>query len=796
MMKSHLRSLADGGLTSAMSAPSFVSKKHSNSISQHRMPGLSTMQLAIQALLTGMLSMAASAQAQERTAVYPETGIAQRRLPDIHVQARKESLADKQKKRITSEEMAARNVISMADIVRYEPLISVPAALSGSGNIWDGAGSTGFHIRGIEGNRIGMDLDGIAMPEAAPKPDGVTLNSFASGREYVDVETLRAVQIGYSAADGSGLGGGVSFASKSPSDFVSQDGDRYASYRNGYQSVNRSQFHTLTGATQSGNWQGMAIAVYRKGQEASSKGDVPVNPDQWHSSAVLAKLAYQATATQKYVFTLDGYERNHERQLNNKQGGLYPDGAAQDSVTRRQRISLEHSAQIDSGWLDSINSQIYWQDAKVSENTQARYLFGGKAYQRQILTSFDNNSYGVSTQLMKQWTPQHQTYVNVQASHTSSKRPWLEDRTVLATGAHQITSKNRMADMDTDQLALTVKDEQQWMWNQHRISLTPSLRADYRKLKPVNLQQYVVAVPAAAREIRTETDTVLTPAVELAIGLGRDLDVYAQYKHGNRLPSAAERTGTFDSFSYTGAGNGYAVLGNSRLKKESSDAAELGLRGSPVRGWQLRSALFYTRYHDFIEYVAQAPDPVNYPSITFGLYRPENIGEVTTRGIEASSRIELGAWAPALTGYALDLAAGYTRGDALNQKTGQRAALASVAPAKFSAGLNYDDPAGRFGIAVYARHVAGKQAPDDVISGIATARFAVPAYSVVDVSSWWRISQQLRVQAAISNLADRKYWDYASARGLAAGTTAAALADIERQAQPGRHFSVSMNLSF
>ena len=91
--------------------------------------------------------------------------------------------------------LTRQGATDMQNVARYAPLVSVPGAASGSGNVWDGAGNTGFNIRGVEGNRVGLDLDGIELPEAAPKPDASTLNGFGVGRDYVDPETFRSVTI-------------------------------------------------------------------------------------------------------------------------------------------------------------------------------------------------------------------------------------------------------------------------------------------------------------------------------------------------------------------------------------------------------------------------------------------------------------------------------------------------------------------------------------------------------------------------------------------------------------------------
>jgi hemoglobin/transferrin/lactoferrin receptor protein len=65
-----------------------------------------------------------------------------------------------------------------------------------------------------------------------------------------------------------------------------------------------------------------------------------------------------------------------------------------------------------------------------------------------------------------------------------SRRPWREDRTVTKTGAHQITNKNRMADMDTDKLAAYLRGEFGFTLGGRQLTLTPGLRAEQRKLTP------------------------------------------------------------------------------------------------------------------------------------------------------------------------------------------------------------------------------------------------------------------------------------------------------------------------
>ena len=702
---------------------------------------------------------------------------------------------------VTADDLERRNVTEMGGIVRYLPLITAPAAASGSGSVWDGSGNTGYNIRGLEGNRVSLELDGIALPDAAPKPDGNTLNAFATGRDYFDPETFREVRIdsGTTAASGAnpGLGGGVAFITKSPEDYLGEGQDYYVAYKYGRATADRSNAHTLTGAARIGtNLQGLAVYVHRDGEQADSRGTTPVNPDDWHSNALLSKLVWALPGEQKLDLTVDMFERKNKRDLRSKVSTYYPTGVQQDSTTRRTRVSLGHDVALkDFALFDRLTSKVYLQNANTDDKTQGRYTFGSPA-QRSIETSFKNDSIGVTSEAFKQLNADNALLYGVQLEQLKTRRPWREDRRIIATGQHQITNKNRMADMDTTKLALYVRDDLSFDIAGKKAVLTPGLRADYRKDAPKNLQRYAIGVPGAAKEVRKQSDTYFTPSLSLSVEVLPQMNAYATVTRGTRLPTAAERTGTYDSISYTGTGRGYAVLGNANLRKETSQAYELGLKGDVVKGLSMHASVYQTEYKNMIEYVMQEDDPVNYPTITQGLFRPENIGNARTWGAELTLRAELGAWAPAMQGYHVDLATGVAKGRSFNTLTGDSGGLASVAPAKTALSVGYDHANELFGLALTAVHAGDKQAPNDLLTGTTAPRFKVPSYTIFDLSTYWNVHKNAKIIVGVYNLTDRKYWDYAAARSLSAGTTAATRAEIERYAKPGRNVAANLSVNF
>ena len=67
------------------------------------------------------------------------------------------------------------------------------------------------------------------------------------------------------------------------------------------------------------------------------------------------------------------------------------------------------------------------------------------------------------------------------------------------------------------------------------------------------------------------------------------------------------------------------------------------------------------------------------------------------------------------------------------------------------------------------------------------------------LAGWWTFTPldvlDLRLNAGIYNLGDKRYWDYSSTRSLQPGV-ARDRRDIELLSNPGRTFAVSMNVAF
>jgi hemoglobin/transferrin/lactoferrin receptor protein len=706
---------------------------------------------------------------------------------------------------ITADAFERQGVANLGDVVRYEPLVNAPKAATGSGNIWDGSGYTGYNIRGIEGNRVSLELDGVPQPDAAPKPDGGTLNSFGIGRDYTDIEMYRSVEIGSGTTSSSrgtpGLAGGVSFTTKSPSDFLGRSGrPYYVGYKASYASADESFANTFTGAAEHGPAQALVIYTHRDGQETETNGSTPPNPIDWQSDAVLTKLVWKNDGGHELEFSLDYFRRDMDIVALNKISTSYPEAVRQDSLAERFTLGATHRFTPTNPLplFDTVVTKLYYQDAVTDDATVApNYVTGGVAYRRDLRTKFNNDSIGLNSDAFKLVGGNQRISYGLSANQVETSRPWTEVRTRLSDNiVTQAGTKDRMPEMKTTKLAAYVNDEITFTLAGHRASLTPGLRFESQESKPEDLSRYVVSVPAVANEIKADTESYVTPSLAFNLGLTPALDVYATYRRGVRVPAPAEKTGTYDSFSYTGGTSGYAVLGNPDLKKETSNAFEVGLRGDAIPGVTFHVAAFYTKYEDYIEYAVQPFDLINYPTINQLLYRPENVGEAEIYGAEASARLDLGTWNSDLAGFNLHLEFGGMNSSATSNETGTKGKLGSVGPFKGSLTLAYDAPSKRFGVALTGTRIGGKTPPPDLMADSTAGKFAVPGVTLLDFTAYFHVNRSLAINAGIYNLTDEKYWDYYSARGLSNATTPANLAEIQRYVQPGINGFVSVSLSF
>lgn len=710
-------------------------------------------------------------------------------LPMITVYAEQENVPASNTS-ISQNDMQKMAVTNMADIIKYLPLVSSPSAYAGSGNVWDGTGTTGYNIRGIDGNRVALDVDGIELPEAGSKPASMKTNTFAMGRDYIDPEMFKSINIQSGATDAKsdGFGGRVSFISKSPADYLNKDKSLYGAYKFAFNSANQSKNHTITTAAGNQTLQSLAVYTHRNGKQTKPNSQITDGiPLDWTSDAVLGRLLWNFNDNQQLDLTIDHYQRTSDTTnpvdifSDPVSMIIYSEGSQQHQDIKRTRYSLNYQYNNAQNTIfDTLNSLLYIQDSKYETITQAKYK---KTSKRLAETYFSNKDIGLNIDLQKENVKNRLEY-GINLLRAEQQRPWSQT-TIDATGKATVNSSSVLPKIQTDKISAYLRDTLYLDIADHTLHITPELRAVYQKSKADNLNNYLpgLGIDFAANEVKSTSNHYLAPGLTIDFALTPQFLSYLKFNHNERLPTVTEKAGSFE---HVGA---MAILGNPNLKKESSNAYEIGLKGQIGTGISLSLAGFYTQYKDYIEY-GNIVEKLG----TYTIFRPDNIADANIWGAEFSSQIDLSQYMVNANGFSLGLAAGTLKNNA-KEKDGTPMNLNSVLPAKGSVRFSYDAPNDYFGISFISTFAKSKQLADAAQGGHSqsiSTKFKVPGYTVFDVNSYWNINKYATVNIAFNNIFDKKYWDFSTVGSLSANQTY----QIENNAHPGRNITASLELKF
>ncbi|MDO4441398.1 MAG: TonB-dependent hemoglobin/transferrin/lactoferrin family receptor [Moraxella sp.] len=168
----------------------------------------------------------------------------------------------------TRKELDTQNIQNAQDLVRYNTEVDV-AEVGRYGN-------KGFAIRGVDGNRVAMNIDGVALPEVESNELFSPYGYIYEGRFNPDLEMMGGVRIAAGAdslLSGSGaVGGSVSYRTKEPASMVKGDGNLGGYAKVGYTTKNEE---LLTAAGLAGVWDKAEFLLnysHRKGHELKNHG--------------------------------------------------------------------------------------------------------------------------------------------------------------------------------------------------------------------------------------------------------------------------------------------------------------------------------------------------------------------------------------------------------------------------------------------------------------------------------------------------------------------------------------------
>ena len=699
-------------------------------------------------------------------------------LPAITVYAERQLEQPVSLTKINRENLDKTGATDMASIVKYLPLVKAPFSVGGSGTFFDGTGTSSYNIRGVDANRIGLDVDGVDLAEATvstyipPK----SMSQRGAGRDYIEPEMFSSVDIvsGTTDATTDGIGGRVSFKNKSPNDYL-VDGKKVAgSFKEGYSSADKAWLTSITGAAGNDTVKALVSYAHREGHETKPNYIVDAFPVDWHSNAALAKLEWNISDQHQLHFAVDYYDKKLDtEEIASNLFSNYKSDATQHQHIDRTKYSIDYIYKPENFILfDKLSSKLWYQES--NNNTKTSFM-NSATVQRDFSTMFKEKNKGIKLDASKQLAQQKIKYgVQVDQKKYSSTKVDLRNG-VTSPSLYQA---GYLLDSELKRYSVHVSDEIELKAFDRELVLTPALRLERQEYRPES---------SAYSDVQDRNFNYASPSFAVIYKITPANYTYAKYTRGARIPSPTEMGGIYQT---TASNPTYIVIGNSNLNKETSDAFEIGLKNTSIDGLKFDVTAFYTKYKDFIDYYNYGSTAI-YP---YGFYRAENLANANIWGAELSTHIELGKFMKNADGFSVALVAGKTKGTSKNKK-GEKGSVNSVQPKKGSLTIAYDDPNKIFGLGITATAVGGKTASKDVsqYNDETTDYRRVAGYTIFDLAAHWNVNKHTKLNIALNNILDKTYWDYAAV-GMLSGEDQTKI--INRAAEPGRNIVASVEFKF
>jgi hemoglobin/transferrin/lactoferrin receptor protein len=689
---------------------------------------------------------------------------------------------------ITKDDMDRRGVKNIKDLFSEELDVDVKQTIR-TGNSVSGASNRkgsneSINIRGLEGNRLNLMVDGIKLPYSF----GFGSHSAARG-DYLDVDGVSSVQVlrgASSALYGSdGVAGTVLFNTIEPQDILHHQHSNFPNSLNpktsatlvtaSYFDASQTSKGVLTHAHQGDDWSAVILGSLSLGHETETQGvnnssgssRTKANPMDTHNTYALAKFVKELHGGNELKFTLeDSKKKIDTNNLNAIGAGIYSD-VGQDHIDRT-RLSIDHQYHLNSQLADVINSKLWYQQTNAHQavwqtgtSQTNRYL--PSTYNRARDNKVTNDAYGF----------------NLQGSKSISQGKGADTKI-----AHQITygldlleswvkqELNRSGDVSTPESYIPkTKQDMVGVYFQDDLSighlnLIPAMRFDRWSI---------------GSSVINKNDQAWSPSLGAIWTQEQAAMPFMNIGKGFRAPAAEEI-----SASFTNQAHGYAYIPNANLNPERVLAKEVGIKGS-IQKFKYAISYFDNSYDDFISQYTFSSGTTPNGMATCGLvqcYQYQNAPKASIQGMDL--RLEYRHNPQWL------FKAGYVRTSGSETTlAGVDQAINTVQPERIILSADYHQ--GTWGAATTLKYVGAKKQED--IAGATANTYAPSSYTIINARGQYKANKQLNLHAGINNLFDKNYIDWAniSSSGLThTGSTAVS----DYHTSPGRNFFVSMNYEF
>lgn len=691
-------------------------------------------------------------------------------------------------------ELERLNILTIRGLVKNLPNVEMkrsPArfTVTGVGNSTGRDGNAGFSIRGQDGNRVLMLIDGVRLPRSYIN------GSNAFGRDSVSMNLIRQVEVirGPSSVlyGSDGLAGLVNFMSLESKDFLQEknvaDKNFGGKISTSWSGDDNSR---LLSASLAGridhqlSWLISANTSKSEGLKNMGTLDVPnidrttPNPQNDKSQSALLKLVYQVNDKQKHTFNVEHIDKTSDFDLLSSRAKLPMTSASAvkgetvHKTSQRDRVSIISRYELKNNWIDHVQSNISFQHSHAQDN--------GITQRNTLADRVRNVSYAE-----KAWQ------FNLQADKIFTSSKQFSQRLSYGIDYSQIDVSNFFDGVDPGNASFKprkyfpdTRDSSRAVYIQDEIFInhwiiTSGLRYDDFNLHVKTQDGFY---PPSSAPGKSLTGSAIVPKLGALYKITPNWNAYTNFSGGFRAPNAQQINGVFDSLVIPAV-----LLSNPDLKPEKSQHIEIGLRAL-FDQINVDVAVFSGQYKDLI----YDKKPLGGKGIVGdpAIFQTANIEKAKISGYEIRGQI---IWTELASG---KLSSPFSYGATKGTNTVDNTPLNSINPSKAFVGLRYENQT--IDLQINARHQEAKT-EDDLSSpylpkpAVAPRirQFLVPAAVTYDMQLQWKFNKDLRINMGVDNISNKKYWNWTDVQGLAANSLV-----VDAYTQPGRYYYASIVKSF
>ena len=678
-------------------------------------------------------------------------------------------------------------------------------------------GDTGnINIRGLEGNRVLTQIDGITIPRFSYGNGTFAVSRF----NFIDLNNIGNVEVlkgaGSSLYGSDALGGVVSLRGLEPSDILKPGSKEAFRIESQYKSQNSSLKPTIKYAFRGGNVEGIFAANTENYSELDRKAESKYIDDKdGDNNSFYGKLTGRPKDNFKYSITFENVDKSSitKGNINNINDLQYSSNLSRsddqnDSKSTRGVLDFEYKSK-ENQLIDKFNGKFYVSSLNY-ENNYIKRPAANLSYRtdlnEDILTELDQETIGASLQFSNNVSNKD---FDQRITFGFEGSVFEGDRTAKEyypnRGSTDYILQNtfrRNPKSDVTKYGIYLQDEiTKGKWD-----AIIGIRYDNVELNAHSSPEWydsgsdlLANKTTTVGEPADVSDNALSPDLKLSYKFNDNTNFYGKYSRGFRNPSWEEINSSHINIRANSGRPGYtaySTIGNPNLKSEKSDNYEIGIKSKSKR-FDFYVAGYYQKFKNFLDQSVLQDEKVNlnttigvengvdYSVLEASLYQTENVADANITGVEANSVY-----------YFSDKDSGLSIGNSFAFQDGEdetaNQPLRTINPFTYKNNIRYIFPNKKL-VANLSTTYTGEPTPTDKYKS-GTYSYVPDSYFVTDLAFGYKVNEDFSTNLGIYNIFDKTYYKWSDLRsnGLD-GTDDNA---YQRYAQPGTSIVAGFNWRF